>query len=55
MLKKYFMPKSLSWWSAVAEGVINLLRLGGLEIPAQVDGLIACAFGIGIRKAIHKD
>ena len=49
---KYFQPKSVSWWSAVAEGVINLARLFGVEVPLQIDGVIACAFGIGIRGAI---
>ncbi len=49
---KYFQPKSLTFWSAIAEALINIARLGGIEIPPQIDGIIAAAFGVGIRKAI---
>jgi len=51
---KYFQLKSLTWWSAVAEGAINMARLLGYEVPPQIDGVIAAAFGVGLRGAIGK-
>ena len=51
---KYFNFKSLSVLSALAEAVVNVLRLFGVEIPVQVDGILAGAFGLGIRQAIQK-
>ncbi len=54
MLKKYFMPESLTWWSAIAEGIVNILRLSGVPIPLEVDGVIGCAFGIGLRRKMEE-
>jgi len=49
---KYFKPKSVTWWSAVLEAVINLVRVAGYPVPYEVDALLACGFGVGIRGAI---
>lgn len=48
------MPESLTWWSAIAEAAINILRLSGIDIPIQVDGIIGCAFGVGIRRKMNE-
>jgi len=50
---KYLKLKSLSWWAAVAEAAVNVARVSGVEIPVQVDGIIAAIFGIGVRGAIR--
>lgn len=52
MINKYIKLKSLTWWSAVAEAVINLIRVAGVDVPLQVDGIIAALFGIGLRGSI---
>jgi hypothetical protein len=49
---KYFKPKSLSWWSAVVYGAVAIARGIGVEIPVQVDGILAALFGVGIRGKI---
>jgi len=46
------MPKSLSWWSCVAEAAVNLARCFGYVIPIEVDALIGCGFGVGMRRKI---
>jgi len=51
-MSKYIKLKSLTWWSAIAEAAINLVRATGVEIPVQVDGIIAALFGIGLRGSI---
>ena len=50
-MNKYFQPKSVTWWSAVAEAAVNVARIWW-AIPPQVDGLILAVFGIGVRGAI---
>ncbi len=50
---KYIKYKSVSWWSAILEAVVNLVRASGYPVPYEVDGFIACAFGIGLRGAIE--
>ncbi len=49
---KYFKPKSLSWWSAIAVAGLQLVRAFGVEVPFQVDGVLAALFGIGIRGSV---
>lgn len=49
---KYMKPKSLTWWSAVAVAGLQLVRAFGVEVPPQVDGVLAALFGIGMRGAI---
>ena len=51
---KYFKPKSLSWWSAIAYGGLSIARGIGVEVPSVVDGLIAAVFGIGMRGRLGK-
>ena len=53
-MKKYFKPKSLSWWSAVIIASLQVVRSAGVEIPIQVDGIVAGLFGIGMRGALEK-
>lgn len=55
MLSKYIKPKSLSFWSAIAEAGVNVLRAFGVEIPKEVDGIIIALFGIGLRGAVKDD
>ena len=52
MFKKYVKLKSLTWWAAIAEAIVNLIRATGVDIPLQVDGIIAALFGIGLRGSI---
>ena len=49
---KYIKLKSVTWWAAVAEAVVNLIRATGYPIPIEVDGIIAAIFGIGLRGAL---
>ena len=49
MFKKYFKPTSLTWLSAVAEAVVNLVRVTGVEIPTEVDKTLGCLIAIGLR------
>ena len=49
---KYIKLKSLTWWSSVAEALVNLVRVAGYPVPYEVDAFIACAFGVGIRGAM---
>ena len=51
-MEKYLKYKSLSWWAAIAEAAINVMRVYGVEIPKEVDGFILALFGVGIRGAI---
>lgn len=51
-MKAYFNYKSVTFWMAVAEAVVNIVRAAGVEVPPQVDGIIAAVFGIGLRKAV---
>lgn len=51
---KYFKPKSLTWWAAIAEAVINVVRAVGVEIPKEVDGVIVPLIAIGLRASKSK-
>jgi len=51
LLKKYIKPKSLTWWSAIAEALINVARVAGIPVPHEVDLIIASLIAIGLRSA----
>ena len=51
-LKKYFKPKSLTWWSGTILATLQAVRAFGVEIPKEVDAAVIAMFGIGIRGAI---
>ncbi len=50
-MKKYFKPKSLTWWSAIAEALVNVARVAGMAVPHEVDLIIGSLIAIGLRSA----
>ena len=53
-MKKYFKPKSLTFWSALAIAIIPVLKVFGVEVP-HAEQIITVATGsglVGLRKAL---
>jgi len=48
-MNKYFKPKSLTWLSAVAEAIVNVIRVAGYPIPVEVDKILGCFIAVGLR------
>lgn len=55
---KYFKPKSMTWWSGLVLAALPLLKVLGVELPAEVgDTLTQVATGtglVGLRGAASK-
>lgn len=53
-LKKYFKPKSLTWWSGITLAGVAVLGAYGVPIKPEVYVFIAAVFGVGFRGSIKE-
>lgn len=44
----------MTWVAAVLEAAVNVVRVAGVELPTEIDKVLACFIAIGLRGAIGK-
>jgi len=52
-MKKYFKPKSVTWWAGIALAAVQVVRAIGIEVPQGIDEIIIGVGAIGVRGALQ--
>jgi len=53
-MKKYFKPKSMTWWAGIALALVQVVRAAGIEVPEGINEIIIGVGAIGVRGAIKE-